>query len=106
MDKILEKVIPIIINEIEPDKVLLFGSRAYGKPSKESDYDIMIIKDFVGNHRRFLKTLYVKLFGIGAPIDLLLVSKKKIDSNLDNSYYFYKEAFEKGIVLYDKNKIS
>ncbi|MCD4819558.1 MAG: nucleotidyltransferase domain-containing protein [Candidatus Cloacimonetes bacterium] len=106
MDKILEKAVSIIVNEVEPEKVLLFGSRAYGTPSNESDYDILIIKDFSGNHRRFLKKLYVKLFGIGVPIDLLLVSKINIENNLDNIYYFYKEAVKKGIILYDKNKIS
>ena len=105
MDNILQKAVSVIVEEIDPDKIILFGSRAYGKPSSESDYDIMIIKDFVGNHRKYLKKLYVKLFDIGAPIDLVLVKKDKIEQNQNNIFFFYKEAIEKGLSLYDKKAI-
>ncbi len=40
----LEKAIEIIIQSVDPDKIILFGSRARGDHKKESDYDICVIK--------------------------------------------------------------
>jgi len=36
----LEKAMEIIIRSVDPDKIILFGSRARGDHNKESDYDI------------------------------------------------------------------
>jgi predicted nucleotidyltransferase len=40
----LEKAIEIIIRSVDPEKIILFGSRARGDHNKESDYDICVIK--------------------------------------------------------------
>ena len=48
MDK-LPHVIPDILEKIvagyAPQKVILFGSYAYGEPDEDSDIDLLIIKD-------------------------------------------------------------
>ena len=101
-DTILKKVIPIIIDELDPEKIILFGSRAKGNQNPDSDYDILIIKQFSGNHRTYLKNLYLRLYGIGAPIDLLLVKKEVIEEHKNNRFYFYHEALTTGLPLYEK----
>jgi len=34
-----------IVEEADPDKIILFGSRAKGEAKKESDYDICVLKE-------------------------------------------------------------
>ncbi|MBI4651720.1 nucleotidyltransferase domain-containing protein [Candidatus Desantisbacteria bacterium] len=41
----INQVIKTIIEEYKPKKIILFGSYVYGKPSKDSDLDILIIND-------------------------------------------------------------
>jgi len=40
----LKEITQQIINEVAPDKIILFGSQAKKKQSKESDYDIFVLK--------------------------------------------------------------
>ena len=42
LDSTLEKIKDIIIDTIHPEKIILFGSRATGKFTDESDYDIFV----------------------------------------------------------------
>ncbi len=43
-DPILQKIIEVIVNTVQPDKIILFGSRAKGTHSELSDYDLLILK--------------------------------------------------------------
>ncbi|OQZ00859.1 MAG: hypothetical protein B6D35_05095 [Candidatus Brocadia sp. UTAMX2] len=47
---IIPKIVKKIKEEYQPEKIVLFGSYAYGKPSKDSDIDLLIIKE--SNKRR------------------------------------------------------
>ncbi len=47
MNDSLEKVIGIIVKDVGPDKIMLFGSRAKGDSKEESNYDIYVIKQGV-----------------------------------------------------------
>lgn len=37
-----------IVQEFHPERIILFGSYAYGKPSEDSDIDILVILHFAG----------------------------------------------------------
>ena len=103
MKDTLEKLIDIIIEEIDPDKVILFGSRARGDERTSSDYDIMIIKENLNNGRALLKKVYLSLSGIGAPVDLIIIDGKKLMENIDDPFMIYGEALREGRVLYAKS---
>jgi len=45
MDNIVDRIIPIIVREIKPEKIILFGSRARGEAGKDSDVDLLIVYD-------------------------------------------------------------
>ena len=59
----LEKAIEIIIRSVDPDKIILFGSRARGDHKKESDYDICVIKKGVSHRRKVAQQIYRFLYG-------------------------------------------
>jgi len=41
----IEQVVKTIVEEYKPSKIILFGSYAYGRPTEDSDLDLLIIKD-------------------------------------------------------------
>lgn len=42
-DKNLNKIIEVLKKEFKPSRLFLFGSRANGKPHKDSDYDFVVV---------------------------------------------------------------
>ena len=100
--------IPLIVDELKkasPEKVILFGSYAYGTPDDESDIDLLVIKDIketeVRNYRLQLKkALWEKLKTYNLPFDLIVDSEKRIKQRIAMGDLFYKEIYTKGKVIY------
>ncbi|MBL0709104.1 MAG: nucleotidyltransferase domain-containing protein [Sulfurimonas sp.] len=93
----IEKLKPLIVEALmplKPDKIILFGSYAYGVPNDDSDLDICIVeKDYANKWEEKLKISKL-LDKIRVPIDIL---NPKVDE-----YEFY--ANEINSVYYDIDK--
>jgi predicted nucleotidyltransferase len=75
----LDKIIDIIVNEVKPDKIFLFGSRARGDYAGESDYDLCIIKKGVEHRRKLAQRIYRLLYGSGVPVDIIVETPENFD---------------------------
>ena len=98
--EIVERLAPL-----EPEKIILFGSYAYGSPTEDSDIDLFLVKDvetdvsrsFVLNARMRLRDL-IRKYHIG--FDILSASQGFLESRED---YFYKvDILQNGKVIYGK----
>ena len=102
-DEIVERLKPL-----EPDKIILFGSYAYGTPDEDSDIDLFLLKDGLNkdNIRDFELEAYRKLRDIYKKyrtngIDILAAPTKEVYKKKD---YFYKEELlKKGKIWYERN---
>ncbi|MDI6731078.1 MAG: nucleotidyltransferase domain-containing protein [Candidatus Margulisbacteria bacterium] len=84
---------------IDPEKIILFGSYAYGNPNKDSDVDLLFIKDtdLKGIKRHsWASTSIPHLF----PMDILIKTPDEVKKRLKLGDPFYKEIMQKGKVLY------
>ena len=54
MDKkeIITRVVEKIKTRYQPQKIILFGSYAWGNPTKDSDLDLLIVKETTEKHRK------------------------------------------------------
>jgi uncharacterized protein len=103
-----QQYLPLIVEELkkaEPEKIILFGSYAYGQPNEDSDLDILVIKDIeAANVREFRIDLKLKLWNIiqklNIPIDIFVDSQQSIDQRIQDGDQFYKEIISKGSVIY------
>lgn len=102
MEEALKRLLDIILEEIHPDKVILFGSRARQDFGEASDYDLLIIKTGLKHPRRELKRLYSRISGIGVPADLILVETKRFEDLKDNPYMIFHEVNIEGRTIYAK----
>ncbi len=48
-DTLLSEMVSKIVKHFHPDKVILFGSRAWGEPTRVSDLDILVVMDLEGS---------------------------------------------------------
>src|SRR5256714_15306168 len=88
-----------IAREFRPEKIILFGSYAYGRPSADSDIDLLVIMPFEGGHPeqaiRILNRLNVLM-----PIDLLVRRPEEVEQRLAMGDFFMREIIERGRVMY------
>ena len=105
----------IIINITEAlkdkgvEKIILFGSYAYGKPTEDSDLDIIVVTtdNFMPTTNREKMELHHKYnhlinkFRRVIPIDMLVYTRLMYEKLLESGSLFTKEINQKGKVLYE-----
>ncbi|MEW6231299.1 MAG: nucleotidyltransferase domain-containing protein [Chloroflexota bacterium] len=99
---IIQEMLQKIIAEYSPQRVILFGSYAYGEPDRDSDIDLLIIKD---TRERFLDrwaTVHRILTGThrSLPLEPLVLTPQEIERRLAVGDQFIAEILEKGVELY------
>jgi uncharacterized protein len=100
-ERILKNIVSRIVEIANPDKIILFGSRATGKARKDSDYDICVLKNSIKNYRRFAYKIrsHIDVF---APIDIIATSPALFKLHKDKWYYVYSDIDRTGKVVYEK----
>jgi len=100
--KIITEIMDRILKGYKPNKVILFGSYAYGEPTEDSDIDLLIIKNT--DKRPIDRWVEVKrlLRDISRtfPVSPLVYTEEEIEQRLAVKDFFIKEILEKGDVLY------
>ena len=90
-----------LAERFEPDKIILFGSYAYGKPHKDSDVDLLVVMSARNQHSQSVR---IRLT-MPAPfsMDLLVRTPAEVGWRLDERESFLTEVFMRGKVLYEKD---
>jgi predicted nucleotidyltransferase len=86
--------------EFRPERVILFGSHAYGRPSADSDVDLMVIMSVRGDPMEKAVEIRRKVRP-PFPTDLLVRTPAEVRRRLAWNDGFLKEVIEKGKVLYE-----
>jgi uncharacterized protein len=86
--------------EFHPEKIILFGSHAYGKPQWDSDVDLLVIMPFRGRHTRKAIEILDRLNPATA-LDLLVRTPKQVEERLAMGDFFMREIIERGKVMYE-----
>ena len=85
--------------EFRPQRVILFGSHAYGTPREDSDIDLLVIMPFRG--RSFPKSMeIINRLDLSISIDLLARRPKDVETSYSQGDPLIREALDKGKVLY------
>ncbi|MEK7677687.1 MAG: nucleotidyltransferase domain-containing protein [Verrucomicrobiota bacterium] len=92
-----------IVQEFQPDRIILFGSYAYGQPRSDSDIDLLVILPFEG--KNFRKSLQI-LNRIKPPFPVDLLARRPDDSarRYVEGDPLIREAFDRGIVLHERKR--
>ena len=100
--KVIQGIMEKLLPAYAPQKVILFGSYAYGNPRPGSDIDLLIIKDtserFIDRWvtvRRILSDPERRL-----PLETLVLTPQEVSRRLAIGDQFIAEILEKGEVLY------
>ena len=93
-----------IAEEFQPEKIILFGSYAYGKPRPDSDVDILVIMAFDGGYFHQAAKIRQRLDS-PVPMDLLVRTPEQIQYRLEIGDSFIQEILEQGRVMYEAHHV-
>ena len=99
----IARICAVIAREFQPEKIILFGSWAYGKPDTDSDIDLLVVMPFEGSPFRQAGTILNRVIqAVGAlPLDLLVRTAEQLDERLTIGDGFVRDILERGKVLYE-----
>ncbi len=91
-----------IVDATDPEKIILFGSFAYGKPEPDSDVDLLVImesdKSAHARSAQISEILYPRPF----PVDIIVRTPAEVTHRLAIGDFFFHEILTKGKVLYER----
>ena len=98
----IEDLAARIAREFKPEKIVLFGSYAYGHPTSDSDVDLLVILKFDGKPVRKAIEIRNRL-NPSLPLDLLVRTPEQIANRVVQNDWFMREILERGRTLYAAN---
>lgn len=100
-DQIKQEVTRRIVESVRPQRVLLFGSAVKNKLTADSDLDILVIMRGPVHRRQLAQKIYRDLHGVGAPVDVIVVTEEDVDRYGNKPGTILRPALLEGQVLYD-----
>jgi predicted nucleotidyltransferase len=99
----IKKLCEQIASEFNPEKIILFGSQAYGKPMAGSDIDLLVVMPYEGSPFRQAGEILKRVIPrVGVlPIDLLVRTPEQVEERLAIGDQFMSEILERGKVMYE-----
>lgn len=89
-----------IAREFRPERIILFGSYAWGQPTVESDVDLLVVLPFEGEAAHKAAEI-LRRANLSVPVDLLVRTPEQVRQRLAWNDFFLREILEKGKVLYE-----
>ena len=96
----IQKIIEQIKIQFHPQKIIIFGSYAWGTPTEDSDLDLFLIME--SNLRRDQRSRQVqKIFSDRTfPLDILIYTQYEVEQSLKRGDFFIKEILSEGKVFH------
>ncbi|MGD1861298.1 MAG: nucleotidyltransferase domain-containing protein [Leptolyngbyaceae cyanobacterium] len=89
-----------IAEQFQPERIILFGSYAYGDPNEDSDVDLLVVMPFEGHSPRKAAEIRFQVRP-QFPLDLLVRTSELLRQRLELGDFFIQEIIDKGEVLYE-----
>jgi uncharacterized protein len=102
---LLQEIVLRLVSEFDPDQIILFGSRAWGKPNADSDLDLFIIVPDTQEHPAELATrAHSRLHGIMVPMDIIVQGREQTARYGRVPASLEAKILKDGIVLYGRSQ--
>jgi len=98
----INEVVNKIIENYNPEKIILFGTYAKGTQSEHSDLDLLIIKDSNLPRYKRARQVWKYLWGSMVPMDIIVYTNKEFNEDKDVRFTFINNVHRTGKVLYEK----
>lgn len=98
----LPEAVERIVQELHPEKIILFGSYAHGTPTLDSDVDLLVIMETEASGKERSWAVSRLLIPRPFPVDILVKTPQEIERALEKGDFFIQEIISRGKVLYER----
>jgi predicted nucleotidyltransferase len=95
----LDDIIRRVVEVAQPERIILFGSAVRGSMARNSDVDLLIVKEG-GDAKNLRARIYENLYGVRVAVDAILVSPADLERYKDSHALVIKPALQEGRVVY------
>jgi predicted nucleotidyltransferase len=99
----IEPYLRLIVERFDPEKIILFGSYAYGEPEGHSDFDLLVIRRGIASENASnleIRKAFWTIPGQRPAFTILSKTPEMIAERLAKRSPFYEDIVEKGIEVY------
>jgi predicted nucleotidyltransferase len=89
-----------VVEKFHPDRVILFGSYAYGEPTNDSDVDLLLVMPYRGVWHAVATKVRLAV-PRDFPMDLMVRSEAEMRRQIKQGDIVLNEIATKGIILHE-----
>jgi len=100
----IRAVVKQIAEKFQPEKIVLFGSYACGKPRPESDVDLLVVMETPLRSRQQRLEISRALSPRPFPLDIIVRTPKELEERIALGDIFLREIMTQGKVVYEQHR--
>jgi len=104
-DEVIDRMAREIVHEVDPQRILLFGSRARGEGNEHSDVDLLVVErepfDRNRSRRKEAARIWRCISDFRIPADILVYSTSEVAQWEGSRFHVIGRALREGKVLYE-----
>jgi len=89
-----------IVAEVQPLRIIVFGSAAKGEMHADSDIDLLVVMPEGTHRRRTAQMLYRRIRKVGIPFDILVATPADLEKHKENIGLIYRQILAEGKEVY------
>ena len=98
---LLADIVRRIVETAQPEKIILFGSRARGDARADSDFDVLVIQE--SDEPRYRRSgLYVALADLPAEVEVMVYTSEEVEEWSQVPQAFVTTAVREGTTIYER----
>ena len=98
----IRKFSAAVAREFRPEKIILFGSYASGKPTPDSDVDVLVVMPLARGQRDVRQAAAIRdRVRAPFPMDVMVRSPRQIEQRLAQGDGFIRDIFRHGELMYE-----
>jgi len=99
---VVKEIVRRIVETVQPEKIILFGSRAWGDAWPDSDFDVLVIKKSDEPRYRRSVPLYVALADLPAEVEVMVYTPEEVEEWSQVPQAFVTTAVGEGTTIYER----
>ena len=102
-ENLIAEIVRRIVQTVQPEKIIVFGSQARGDARPDSDLDMLVIQD--SNEPRYRRSvpLYVALAEVPAEVEVMVYTPEEVEEWSQVPQAFVTTALREGITVYERS---
>lgn len=99
-DAILQEIIRRIVEVVQPEQIILFGSGVRGDMNPHSDVDLLVVKRGPFDQSQVMGDIYMNLFRVGQAVDVILATPEQVEQYRHTHCLVIAPALREGREIY------